>query len=321
MKQYRLPVLLIIVMLCFATGPLSAQDATPQPSVARPALIPCVQGENIPCVQNVEEIATIVGTWRSYFRDNRGVHFGFTTFNQDGTVAVATNLQATPTLVGTITFTRGIANVTPDTNAAGVSNCVAAGPHEMRLLRMGDQPIAVTYHSVLPTADVCFGRVGGYVQPMLYYSGTGEELYPLSTSSDALTQSLVPCSAVPRPCDIIATSLDDIIGFWKTYFTAIPEGFGFQRNDDSGGQMMVGSGGELSALKEFFPAPFTQRFIGPLFVGGEPSASDDCAGSLDFLRVIKFGDQPIAQVTTAVQDKCPPRNDSFSDAMIWVAGL
>ena len=88
---------LIALLLCLATGLVFAQDVTEQPSAVRPALVACVTGENIPCVQNVEQASDLVGTWRSYLHDSSGIHFGFTIYKADGSVAVTSDPQAAPT--------------------------------------------------------------------------------------------------------------------------------------------------------------------------------------------------------------------------------
>src|SRR5579871_192590 len=164
MKRYRLLAPLIIVLLCFATGVVFAQDATAQPSAARPPLVPCVAGQNAPCVQNVTQASDLVGTWRSYIRDVSGLHFGFTIYKADGSVAVSSDPQKAPTVIGSISFANGTATFTTRTTGLAASNCVNPGDYDIRLIRMGDQPIALTYHMLdQSTNDLCFGRVGGFV--------------------------------------------------------------------------------------------------------------------------------------------------------------
>src|SRR6266496_6220697 len=112
MKFYRFGSVLIMFLLCLTFGLVSAQDATQEPSSARSELVPCLEGKKIPCVQNVDEVGTILGTWRSYIRDSNGIHFGFTVYKDDGSIAVIPDLQAEPTVIGSVTFAKGIATIT-----------------------------------------------------------------------------------------------------------------------------------------------------------------------------------------------------------------
>ncbi|MEO8395537.1 MAG: hypothetical protein ABI700_21260 [Chloroflexota bacterium] len=320
MMKHYLRAGLIAFLLCIATGLVFAQDATEQPSTARPALVPCVDGDNTPCVQNVEQASDLVGTWRSYIRDSSGLHLGFTVYKTDGSIAITSDPQTAPTGIGTITFANEIATLT--TSSTDTTNCVNPGSYEIRLIRMGNQPVALTYHALnQATNDICFGRVGGFSQAMLYYPGTGKDLTTLDPKTDALAQPLVPCLGLPRPCDVIATNLSDIKGLWKAYFSPLPQGFGFQRIDEGGDMMLAGDGTDLSALKEVFPQSAPRIFNGALLLEGNPDPTDTCATNVAYLRVIKFGNQMVALQWTPIQDTCPPRQVDFSDVLIWVKGL
>ena len=318
MKSYRLSILVTLILLCLATGAVSAQDATEQPSAARPPLVPCVAGENVPCVQNVEQPGDLVGTWRSYLRDSSGIHFGYTIYKDDGSVAVASDSQAAPEGIGSVSFANGIATITATNNT--LTNCVGNGSYEIRRISVGDQPVALTYHPTDPNSpDICFGRVGGFVQPMISFSGSGKDLPPLDPSIDALAQPLVPCLSLPRPCDMIATKSEDTQGFWKAYFTPVPQGFGFSRVEAAGDMMMVGD--TLDTAKDFFPQLGQYSFNGSLFLEGIPNTDDACSAQIAYLRVILLGTQRVALLWSSVQDACVPRKLDFSDALIWVKGL
>lgn len=267
----------------------------------------------------------MVGTWRSYLRDSSGLQFGFTVYKDDGSIVVTSDTKKEPTVIGSITFAKGIATITTNANSAAATNCVGNGSYQVQMLRLGDQPVALTYHWYgQVTKDICFGRVGGFVQPMLYYPGTGKDLLPLDANSDALSQSLVPCQALPRPCDVVATKPADVKGFWKVYFDPVAQGVGFQRNSENGinGNLLVGDGDDLTKLKEFFPPnAFPNTYNGPFLLSGDPTATDECASSISIQRVIKFGSTPVAIHWTAIRDACVPRNDDFAYALIWVKGL
>jgi hypothetical protein len=322
MSRNRLFTLLITVLVCLAAGRVFARSGAEQPSPLRQPLVPCVADKNQPCVQNVEKIGDIVGVWRSYLRDSSGVQFGFTIYKDDGSVAVTSDLQKEPTVIGSITFANGIATITANSNTLTTANCVGPGSYQMRVLRMGNQSVALAYHSNEPMAkDICFGRVGGFIQPLLYYPGTGKDLTDLDANRDALAQPLVPCMALPRPCDVIATKMDDVKGFWKVYLDPVPQGFGVWHTSEAGAHMLVGSGDDLTTYKEFFPpGAFPNSFNGVLLLGGDPTSTDPCSSGVAILRVLKFGNQPIALQWTAVQDGCPPRIADFSEAMIWIKG-
>jgi hypothetical protein len=87
MKIYRLPTLMIVVLLYLTAAPVFAQAPTPDTNpggggASSPIVVACVDGKNAPCIQNVDEVGDIVGVWRSYLRGGTGI--GFTVYKNDG---------------------------------------------------------------------------------------------------------------------------------------------------------------------------------------------------------------------------------------------
>jgi hypothetical protein len=140
-----------------------------------------------------------------------------------------------------------------------------------------------------------------------------------------MENSLVPCEAgVAKPCDMIATKPEDIVGVWKQYlgdpsFNA-SDGMAYIRYNADGTFTLADTVEHTAAPYESYPRG-TFHFDGAQFVidpvEGIPAPCDG-AGNFQ-LRVVKYGDEPVSLRYVPISDACTPRLQDLSQALIWVA--
>ncbi len=136
---------------------------------------------------------------------------------------------------------------------------------------------------------------------------------------------LVPCDAgVTGPCDLIATKAEDIAGVWKQYLIGpvfnAPGGMAYIRfNAD--GTLNLADSIEHSAKPETSYASGTFSFDGQVVTyGAVVGAPPPCNEPPQYqLRVLKYGDKPVALRYVAINDPCVDRLRDVNQALIWVA--
>lgn len=147
-----------------------------------------------------------------------------------------------------------------------------------------------------------------------------------ATLPPAMETALVPCAAnVTGPCDLIATSAEDIVGVWKQYlldpFFDAPGGMAYIRYNADGTYNLADTVENTTQPFQNYPSG-TFSFDGDQFiidpVVGVPAPCD--GPGIFQLRVLKYGDQPIALRYIPISDMCPPRLEDLSQALIWVSG-
>jgi hypothetical protein len=140
-----------------------------------------------------------------------------------------------------------------------------------------------------------------------------------------MATSLVPCAdGVAGPCDLIATKAEDIAGVWKQYLLApffnAPGGMAYIRfNAD--GTFNLADSIENSAKPDTSYASGTFKFDGQVVTyGAVVGAPPPCDTPPQYqLRVLMYGDKPVALRYVAISDPCVGRLLDMSQAMVWVA--
>jgi hypothetical protein len=136
--------------------------------------------------------------------------------------------------------------------------------------------------------------------------------------------ALVPCGDdVTGPCDLIATSAEDIVGVWKQYlggprFNA-PDGMAYMRYNADGTWVIADSIENTAQPQEGYPTG-TFSFDGAQFIiGPAVDAPPPCDIPPHYqLRVLKYGDEPVALHYISIDDTCPNRLQDLLQAGIRV---
>lgn len=141
----------------------------------------------------------------------------------------------------------------------------------------------------------------------------------------SMLNSLVPCAdGVTGPCDLVATKLDDVVGIWKQYLVDVyfnaPGGIAFTRYNADGTYNIADSIEDTAQpFKDWPTGRFsfdgTQMTLGVM--AGSPAPCDG-AGVYQ-IRVLKFGNKPVALRYIAISDTCTPRLQDLIQASVWVA--
>ena len=153
---------------------------------------------------------------------------------------------------------------------------------------------------------------------------TQEPVDPAALPPEMLTE-LVPCTdGATGPCDLIATKVEDIVGVWKQYLLApffnAPSGMAYVRiNAD--GTFNLADSIEHSAKPETSYASGTFTFDGQeLTYGAVVGAPPPCDTPPRYqMRILKYGDKPVALRQVVISDPCIGRTVDVSQALIWVA--
>ncbi|MEO8391927.1 MAG: hypothetical protein ABI700_02950 [Chloroflexota bacterium] len=148
---------------------------------------------------------------------------------------------------------------------------------------------------------------------------------PPSLPTD-MESALVPCGeGVTGPCDRIATKPEDITGVWKQYlggprFSA-PSGMAYIRYNADGTYVMADSVEHTAHPFGSYPSG-TYQFDGAQFIiGPAVDAPPLCTTAPHYqLRILKYGDRPVALRYVSIDDTCPGRLQDLSQALVWVSG-
>src|SRR4051812_184848 len=104
MKSFRLYTIILIVLVCLASGLVLAQDATVEPTTpVLPAdmvnaLVPCAAGVTGPCDLIATKPEDIAGVWKQYLggpRFNAPNGMAYIRYNADGTYVIADSIKNT----------------------------------------------------------------------------------------------------------------------------------------------------------------------------------------------------------------------------------
>ncbi len=88
-----------------------------------------------------------------------------------------------------ISFEDGLAQIAALPESPAPPECKAAGTYEIRMIRLGEQPVALTYNQI--GEDSCPMRSSDLTEPWLYY--TDAEVTEIDHDLDVVAQPLVPC--------------------------------------------------------------------------------------------------------------------------------
>ena len=137
--------------------------------------------------------------------------------------------------------------------------------------------------------------------------------------------ALVPCTAESTgPCDLIATKAEDIVGVWKQYlggprFNA-PGGMAYIRYNADGTYVIADSVENTAQPYGVYPSGTFSFDGGAFIIGPAADAPPPCDIAPRYqLRVLKYGDEPVALRYVRISDDCPGRLQDLSQALIWVA--
>lgn len=144
-----------------------------------------------------------------------------------------------------------------------------------------------------------------------------------ATLPPSMNVALVPCgTGVTGPCDLIATKAEDIVGVWKQYlggpqFNA-PKSMAYIRYNSDRTYVIADSIENTAKPFKNYPTG-TYQFDGARFIV-DPVVGSPCPGPGIFqLRVLKYGDNPVALRYVTISDPCTGRSQDLSQALIWVA--
>jgi hypothetical protein len=314
MVGYRFTVALLLLVLSYA--------AAQAPQASLPPLVPCEEAaEGKPCVHIVTEMADIVGVWRRYVQHANGM--AFTEFREDGTLSIVSSLPGDDRVTGTVRFEDGIAYLAANPDGPAPPECKAPASLELRLVRLGDRPVALGFTRL--SEDRCVLRVVDYGMPMIYYSGSGEEL-AMDFSVGALAQPLVPCPEdgdEAYPCEIVVTRAEDAAGIWKHYVgrpdLQAPGGMGYQRINPDGSFVMADAPENTTAPFRNYPFGTYAFEDGQVWLSVDaPDVPEECQAARQRFRVYRYGAQPVALLVVPLLDRCAPRLQDARLPFIWV---
>ena len=184
MKIYRLNTIIMIVLLCFASGLVFAQDATPEPAASTPLppemateLVPCATGVTGPCDLIATKPEDIAGVWKQYLIGpvfNAPGGMAYIRFNTDGTLNLADSVEhsakpETSYASGTFSFEGQV--VTYGAIVGAPPPCNTPPQYQLRVLKYGDQPVALRYVAI---SDPCTDRLRDVSQALIWVAPTDQ---------------------------------------------------------------------------------------------------------------------------------------------------
>jgi hypothetical protein len=306
----------LVLGLVFSIAAAQAQRMSPPP------LVPCdAAAEGMPCVEIVTEVGAIVGTWRRYISD--ATTMGYTVYREDGTLSVLSILPGDGRPTGTIRFDGGVAAIAAMPDVPLPPECVTPGMYELRLIRFGEHPVALTFSRL--SEDRCVARAN-LMRPMVFYGGSGEELAMVRNQLE-LPQPLVPCPEQvdePYPCDLVVIRAEDAAGIWKQYLSGpdllAPDGMGYQRIDPDGRFIIVDTPGNTVATVGDYPyGTYAFRNRQVWLTVDAPDVPESCKTGVQRFHVYRYGAQPVALFVVPLLDHCMPRLQDVRLPFIWVA--
>jgi hypothetical protein len=137
--------------------------------------------------------------------------------------------------------------------------------------------------------------------------------------------ALVPCGeGVTGPCDLIATSAEDVVGVWAQYLISpantTPDSRVYIRFNANGTFVIADSIENTAQPFEGLPSGTYQFEDAQLIFDPILSAPEPCNGAGIFqARVLKYGDEPVALRYVPISDACTFRLVDLSQAAVWVA--
>jgi hypothetical protein len=148
---------------------------------------------------------------------------------------------------------------------------------------------------------------------------------PAAALPSDMETALVPCGeGVTGPCDLIATSVEDVAGVWAQYLLFPPDNIrgskAYIRFNTDGTIVMSDSIEGTAEVSADFPST-TYRFEGTTLIF-DPilTAPPPCNGAGVFqVRILKYGDVPVALRYVPISDECTARLQDLSQAAVWVA--
>jgi hypothetical protein len=164
----------------------------------------------------------------------------------------------------------------------------------------------------------------GFVSVVVMAQDDAPDAFVTELPADMET-ALVPCGdGVTGPCDMIATSAEDVVGVWAQYLIFPPGNtrgsIAYIRFNADGTFVVADSIENTAQPFEGMPSG-TYRFEdAQLIFDPILSAPEPCNGAGIFqARVLKYGDVPVALRYVPISDACTFRLQDLSQAAVWVA--
>lgn len=149
-----------------------------------------------------------------------------------------------------------------------------------------------------------------------------------ATLPPSMATALVPCGeGVTGPCDFIATKAEDIAGVWKQYlqgpFFNAPGEVAYIRFNADGTLSLADSIENTAKPFQNYPTG-TFKFEGqnwstPLILNDGVQAPCTLETDAYQVRVMMYGDKPVALQFVFISDGCAGRISDYSQPLIWVS--
>jgi hypothetical protein len=167
LSHARLTFIGLALLVLTLASVASAQGATPPP---RPALVPCAENPEGPCIVIATTIDDIVGVWKQYFGNPMiqapgGV--AYVRYRADGSSSLAPTAEGTAepfgmyprarvSFEGEVMTMEVIGDMVP-------AECRHA-TFQVQVIRLGAVPVALFY---LPIEEACVGRMADFRVPLI----------------------------------------------------------------------------------------------------------------------------------------------------------
>lgn len=140
---------------------LGASFGQAQAPAARPPLVACEAGKDVPCIVLATKIADIAGIWKQYLGNPALAapgRMGYIRYSADGSFVIADTPENTRAPFknwpsGTVSFDGPRMTLTVK-GEVSLPEC-RTGVYEVRVIRLGDRPVGLQYTVV---DDKCVGR-------------------------------------------------------------------------------------------------------------------------------------------------------------------
>jgi hypothetical protein len=151
-----------------------------------------------------------------------------------------------------------------------------------------------------------------------------------ATLPPAMAKPLIPCTGAAMACDMVATKAEDIAGVWKQFlqgpFFNAPNEMGYIRFNLDGTFYAADTIENSAKAFKNYPAG-TFKFVGQLLtmpkVVNDNVPSEECSRETNLyqVRVMKYGDKPVALRFMPVHDDCIGRMMDYVQPLMWAAPL
>lgn len=160
-------------LVCLAALVAASLALAQPPSGPRSPLVPCASAPaGTPCSQVATSAADIVGVWKQ-FLGNPALQapggMGYIRYFADGSFNLAPTAEGTASQYtgypsGLVSFDGEVMTIVLGVGAF-LPECSRASTHQVQVIRLGDQPVALVY---TPIDDTCVGRLADLRSPLIW---------------------------------------------------------------------------------------------------------------------------------------------------------